>query len=140
MVVGVTSTPFKCPPAPSETALLMHDFLTERGLRERSEIALVMPLPVPIPPSPDASKAILEAFADRGIEWHPNHLVRELDPVAQGRPLRRRRARWRFDLFLGVPRHRVPEVVAESGMCVDGWIPVDPVTLATELAGRLRGR
>jgi sulfide:quinone oxidoreductase len=30
-----------------------------------------------------------------------------------------------FDLFLGVPVHRVPEVVAESGMCVDGWIPVD---------------
>jgi len=26
---------FKCPPAPSETALLMHDYLTERGLRER---------------------------------------------------------------------------------------------------------
>ena len=34
-----------------------------------------------------------------------------------------------FDLFLGVPVHRVPAVVAESGMCVDGWIPVDPVTL-----------
>ena len=45
VIVGVTSTPFKCPPAPSETALLMHDFLTERGLRDRSEIALVMPLP-----------------------------------------------------------------------------------------------
>ena len=27
VVVGVTSTPFKCPPAPSETALLVHDFL-----------------------------------------------------------------------------------------------------------------
>lgn len=27
VVVGVTSTPFKCPPAPSETAVLMHDFL-----------------------------------------------------------------------------------------------------------------
>ena len=103
VVVGVTSTPFKCPPAPSETALLMHDFLTERGLRERSEIALVMPLPVPIPPSPDASKAILEAFAERGIEWHPSHLVRELDPA-------RKVARFDdgtempFDLFLGVPR------------------------------------
>lgn len=33
VIVGVTSTPFKSPPAPSETALLMHDFLTERGLR-----------------------------------------------------------------------------------------------------------
>ncbi|MGH9206389.1 MAG: FAD-dependent oxidoreductase, partial [Acidimicrobiales bacterium] len=28
VVVGVTSTPFKCPPAPSETALLVHDFLS----------------------------------------------------------------------------------------------------------------
>src|SRR4051794_39130736 len=134
VVVGVTSTPFKCPPAPSETALLMHDFLTARGLRERSEIVLVMPLPVPIPPSPDASKAILEAFAERGIEWHPSHLVRELDPA-------RKVARFddgtemSFDLFLGVPQHRVPGVVADSGMCVDGWIPVDPVTLATRWPG-----
>ncbi len=134
VVVGVTSTPFKCPPAPSETALLMHDFLTERGMRQRSEIALVMPLPVPIPPSPDASKVILAAFADRGIEWHPNRLVRELDPAAKV-------ARFEdggemaFDLFLGVPKHRAPDVVAESGMCVDGWIPVDPVTLATRWPG-----
>ena len=139
VVVGVTSTPFKCPPAPSETALLMHDFLTARGLREGSEIALVMPLPVPIPPSPDASKVILEAFADRGIEWYPSHLVRELDPA-------RKVARFEdgtempFDLFLGVPRHRVPDVVAQSGMCVDGWIPVDPVTLATRWPGGVRGR
>ena len=35
------------------------------------------------------------------------------------------------DLFLGVPVHKVPHVVAESGMCVDGWIPVDPLTLET---------
>src|SRR3954452_6888366 len=68
VVVAVTSTPFKCPPAPSETALLMHDFLTERVVRDRSEIALVMPLPVPVPPSPDASQALLGAFAERGIE------------------------------------------------------------------------
>ncbi|HEY5075914.1 MAG TPA: FAD-dependent oxidoreductase, partial [Acidimicrobiia bacterium] len=63
VIVGVTSTPFKCPPAPSETALLMHDYLTERGLRDGSELSLVMPLPVPIPPSPAASEALLAAFA-----------------------------------------------------------------------------
>ena len=40
-----------------------------------------------------------------------------------------------FDLFLGVPVHRVPAVVAESGMCVDGWIPVDPLTLETAYPG-----
>ena len=35
VVVGVTSTPFKCPPAPSETALLVHDFLQAPGPAER---------------------------------------------------------------------------------------------------------
>ena len=36
-----------------------------------------------------------------------------------------------FDLFLGVPKHRIPAVVEESGMAVDGWVPVDPITLQT---------
>ena len=134
VIVAVTSTPFKCPPAPSETALLMHDFLTDRGLRDRSHISLVMPLPSPIPPSPDASKALLAAFAERGIEWHPQTLVRQLDGerrvaiLGDGTEMP-------FDLFLGVPAHRVPVVVAESGMTVDGWIPVDPNTLETRFPG-----
>jgi sulfide:quinone oxidoreductase len=128
VVVGVMSTPFKCPPAPSETALLMHDYLTRRGLRETSEISLVMPLPVPIPPSPAASEALLAAFSERGIGWYPNRLVKELAAhvavLADGTEMP-------FDLFLGVPAHRVPHVVADSGMTVDGWIPVDPLTLET---------
>jgi sulfide:quinone oxidoreductase len=134
VVVGVTSTPFKCPPAPSETALMLHDFLTERGVREQSEIALVMPLGAPIPPSPAASASLLEAFAQRGIEWHPESLVRSLDPsrkvasFADGREMP-------YDLFLAVPVHRAPAVVAASGMCVDGWIPVNPLTLETAFDG-----
>ena len=36
-----------------------------------------------------------------------------------------------FDLFLGVPVHRAPQVVLDSGLCVDGWIPVDQLTLET---------
>ncbi|HET8930334.1 MAG TPA: FAD-dependent oxidoreductase [Acidimicrobiales bacterium] len=133
VIVGVTSTPFKCPPAPSETALMMHDYLTRRGLRDASEISLVMPLPTPIPPAPEASEALLAAFDDRGIDWVPEHLVTSLDPArkvatfADGGELA-------FDLFLGVPKHRVPDVVAESDMCVDGWIPVDPLTLETSFA------
>jgi sulfide:quinone oxidoreductase len=134
VIVAVTSTPFKCPPAPSETALLMHDYLTERGLREGSDISLVMPLGVPIPPSPPASEALLVAFAERGIHWHPNQLVRELDParhvamLSDGNEMP-------YDLFLGVPVHRAPAVVEASGLAVDGWIPVDSLTLETVFAG-----
>ena len=85
VVVGVTSTTFKCPPAPSERALLLHHYLTERGLRDRSTISLVMPLGVPIPPSPAASEALLLAFAERGIDWPPGTVDRRSRPREEGR-------------------------------------------------------
>jgi sulfide:quinone oxidoreductase len=134
VIVGVTSTPFKCPPAPSETALLMHDYLVGRRLRDCSEISLVMPLPVPIPPSPAASEALLDAFVQRGINWHPNQLVRELDPSAKVARFADG-SEMSYELFLGVPTHRVPAVVAESDMTVNGWIPVNPLTLETSYPG-----
>jgi sulfide:quinone oxidoreductase len=134
VIVGVTSTPFKCPPAPSETALLIDDYLTERGLRDSSQISLVMPLGVPIPPSPAASEALLVAFAERGIDWHPDRLVRALDPVGKVAILSDG-SEMPYDLFLGVPVHRAPAVVEASGMTVDGWIPVNPLTLETAFPG-----
>jgi sulfide:quinone oxidoreductase len=134
VVVGVTSTPFKCPPAPSETALMVHDFLQARGLAGALQVSLVMPLGVPIPPSPQASQVILAAFAERGIGWHPGRLVRALDPGRKA-ALLSDGGELPYDLFLGVPVHRAPAVVAESGMTVDGWIPVNPETLETRYPG-----
>jgi sulfide:quinone oxidoreductase len=134
VIIGVLSTPFKCPPAPSETALLLHEYLVERGLRDRSEIALVMDFGRPIPPSPDASDALLQAFAERGIEWHPKREVYELD-TARSVALLRDGGELPYDLFLAVPVHRAPTVVAEAGLTVDGWIPVDRLTFETSYPG-----
>ena len=134
VVIGVAGTPFKCPPAPSETTLLMHELLETRGLLDRSSIDLVMPLGVPIPPSPQASTTILQAFEERGITFHGGVLVQGLDPerhvvlLSDGSELP-------YDLFLGVPVHRAPAVVVDSGMTDDGWIPVDPHTLETRYPG-----
>jgi sulfide:quinone oxidoreductase len=128
VVVAVTSTPFKCPPAPSETALLVHDLLRRRGLLASSSVSLVMPLGVPIPPSPAASQALLREFAERGISWHPGALVRSLEP---GRAVLGDGSSLPFDLFLGVPVHRAPAAVVDAGLTEDGWIPVDPLTLRT---------
>ncbi len=130
VIVGVISTPFKCPPAPSETALLMNDHLIERGLRDHSSVSLVMPFGRPIPPSPEASEALLHAFSERGIEWCPQQAVVSLDP-ARSVAITSDGAELDYDLFLGVPHHVAPSVVLESGMCVDGWIPVNPMTLET---------
>jgi sulfide:quinone oxidoreductase len=133
-IVGVTSTPFKCPPAPSEAALMLHDYLSTRGLRDACEISLVMPFGAPIPPSPETSKALLEAFSERGINWVPNHLVQSLDPGRRVAVLDDG-TEMPYDIFLGIPKHRVPDVVARSGMTEDGWIPVNSLTLETRFPG-----
>jgi len=134
VLIAVTSSPFKCPPAPSETALLTHDFLTARGLRAASSIDLLMPLPTPVPPAPEASEAILAAFAEREIGWHPNHLVRHVDPTARAAVLEDG-SQMGFDLLLAVPTHRAPQVAVDAGLTEDGWIPVDPRTLRTRFPG-----
>lgn len=135
ILIGVCGAPFKCPPAPSETALLLDAFLRERGAREACEIALAMPFDIPVPPSPESSEVLLATFAERGIEFLPARRIAALDTersvalVEGGEELA-------FDLFLGVPRHRAPAVVAESGLTgPDGYVPVDPGTLATEHPG-----
>jgi sulfide:quinone oxidoreductase len=133
-IIGVTSTPFKCPPAPSEAALLLHDYLTERGVRDACEISLVMPLGVPVPPSPETSRALLAAFAERGITFVPGRRVQALDP-ARGVAVLDDDSELPYTIFLGVPTHRVPDVVAASGMTENGWVPVNPKTLETRFPG-----
>jgi sulfide:quinone oxidoreductase len=133
-VVGVCGAPFKCPPAPSEAALLLHDDLTARGVRDACEITVVMPLPSPVPPSPDTSRALLDAFAERGIEFVPGVRPTSLD-ASRGVAALDDGGEMPYDLFLGVPKHRAPDVVLESGMTTDGYIPVDPATLETRYPG-----
>jgi sulfide:quinone oxidoreductase len=131
-IVGVCGAPYKCPPAPSECALLLHDHLTTRGVRDRCRITLVIPFQTPIPPSPDTSAALVEVFEERGIE-----LLRETRVAAleDGAVVTGDGTRLEYDLFLGVPKHRAPDVVQESGLAVDGYIPVDGGTLATQHPG-----
>jgi len=133
-IIGVTSAPFKCPPAPCEAALLLHDHLTTRGVRGACEISLIMPFGIPIPPSPATSKALLAAFAERDITYVPNRLVRALDAERRVAILDDKRE-MPYDLFLGVPKHCVPDVVAASGMTENGWIPVDRKNLKTRFPG-----
>jgi sulfide:quinone oxidoreductase len=135
-IVGVTGKSFKCPPAPSETALLLHDYLVTRGRRADTEISLVMPFGTPIPPSPDSSQAILAAFAERGIKFVKDCLVQSLDPVRKLAILSNG-TEMPYELFLGIPVHRVPQVVVESGLAADpyNWVPVNKKTLETNFPG-----
>jgi len=133
-VIGVCGAPFKCPPAPSECALLLDDELRRRGVRDACRISFVIPLGTPVPPSPEASAALEAEFAERGIELIAGRRIASLDP-ARSTAILDDGAELPFDLFLGVPRHRAPEAVIASGIAEDGYVPVDPATLETRFPG-----
>jgi sulfide:quinone oxidoreductase len=133
-VIGVSHAPFKCPPAPSECALLLHHELLARGVRDACEISLVLPLGTPVPPSPETSAALETEFAAHGISLIAGRAVSAIDPERSVAALDDG-AELPFDLFLGVPKHRAPDVVVASGITEDGYVPVDSATLETRFPG-----
>jgi sulfide:quinone oxidoreductase len=130
ILIGILGHPFKCPPAPFEGALLLHDYFVERGVRDAIEIRVVGPMAAPVPITDELSQAILELLNERGIEYVPNQQIVELDT-------QRRAARLAgggsipYDLFVAIPVHRAPNVLEQCGLAVDGWVPVEKGNLAT---------
>jgi sulfide:quinone oxidoreductase len=101
VLIGVCGAPFKCPPAPSECALMLHDYLEQRGVRQACEISMVLPLSSPVPPSPETSKALLAAFAERNIAFQAAKRIAAID-AKRGVATLDDGVEMPFDLFLGV--------------------------------------
>jgi sulfide:quinone oxidoreductase len=130
ILIGILGQPFKCPPAPFEGAFLLHDHLVERGIRDAAEIRVIAPMAAPVPVTEEVSRRFLDALDERGIEYVAKTRVVSLDPDAREAVLDDG-SRVAYELFVGIPIHRVPEVVEQSGLTVDGWVAVDRDTLMT---------
>jgi sulfide:quinone oxidoreductase len=130
ILIGVLGQPYKCPPAPFEGAFLLHDQLVERGIRDKTEIRVIAPMAAPVPLTPEVSQRFLDELAERGIEYMAKNRVVALDPSSKEAVLESGE-RIRYDMFIGIPVHRAPVVVAQSGLAPEGWIAVDRDNLMT---------
>src|SRR5437660_1743793 len=119
ILIGVLGQPYKCPPAPFEGAFLLHDQLVERGVREETEIRVIAPMSAPVPVTPEVSQRFLDELEARGIEYLAKNRVVELDPSGKEAVLESGE-RLPYDLFVGIPIHRAPAVVEESGLAPKG--------------------
>jgi sulfide:quinone oxidoreductase len=130
VLIGVLGLPFKCPPAPYEGAILLHDYFSERDVRGQVSIRVITPEIRPVPVADEVSDGMRRSLSERGIELTTERRVAELDTgnnvakLADGEEVG-------YDLFIGVPVHRVPDVVESSGLAENGWIPVDERNLTT---------
>ncbi|MBV8944143.1 MAG: NAD(P)/FAD-dependent oxidoreductase [Solirubrobacterales bacterium] len=134
ILISVLGHPFKCPPAPFEGAFLLHDLLLNRGVRDATEIRMTFPMAAPVPVTQQVSQVFRTALEERGIQYAPKQLVVGLDPRARSARLASG-ASLPYDMFIGIPVHRAPEVVNHSGLAVEGWVPVEQTNLATRFPG-----
>ena len=128
LLIGVFGVPYKCPPAPYEMALLVREALQGRGVR--ADVEVFTPQPVSMPLLGQAGCDVIDSrLADNGITFLPNRKASAVEASEVVFPNERRR----FDLLFGVPPHRPPAVVRESGLVGEsGWISVNSRTLETQ--------
>lgn len=132
-IVILTAAPaYKCPAAPYEAAMLVDSWLRKHELRDQASIGFYAAEPRPMfVTGPEIGAAVRGMIEARGIAYHPEHQVREIDPAAR-RIAFANGATAEFDLLLYVPPHRAPTVVSAAGLTNEsGWIAVDRHTLQT---------
>ena len=134
VLVSILGHPFKCPPAPFEGSFLLDEYFKARGIRDSVQMATTFPMKRPVPVTGAIAQMFRDALSDRGVEELPEHLVTSIDPatrtahLADGGTLP-------YDLFVGIPVHRAPEVLAASGLTEGAWVPVDQSHLRTKFPG-----
>ncbi|MDK1028321.1 MAG: FAD/NAD(P)-binding oxidoreductase [Anaerolineae bacterium] len=131
IMVGIFGEAYKCPPAPFEIAILVHEMFQARKIDVQIEVFTPKPMSLPI--LGDAGCSVIEGRMDEhGIGFFPNH---KATGVQSGKVTFEKGER-KFDLLLGIPPHRCPDVVKESGLTAgQPWVPVDPGSLQTEFEG-----
>lgn len=130
----VSSTPFKCPPAPYEAAMLIDDHLRNKGLRDKSDIQIFTPEPQPMPiAGPEVGNTVVSMLNEKGIGFHSNTKVSLIDGSSK-QIVFENGSREKYDLLIAIPPHTTPKVIRESRGLADAseWISVDPKNMQTK--------
>ncbi len=134
IAIGISRLPFKCPAAPYEVALLLDDYYSKKGLRDKIKFEFFTPESLPVPAvGPDVGNKVLDLLKSRQINYHPKIKVKEIKSreliFEDGEVVL-------YDLLFCVPPHLAPKSVVEAGLTDEtGWISVNPRTLETKHDG-----
>ena len=128
IVVGVSSMPYKCTPAPLEAVFMLNDYFTWRGIRDKVEIQYVYPMPMAFP-DPGISDIALKMFDEKRIKSNLGFQIKVVD-VAKKELVSQKDDRIAYDLALIVPPHRGNRLLESTGAADQmGWVQVDGYTL-----------
>ena len=130
IAICIADIPYKCPPAPYEASMLIHDLLVKNGTRDQIDIDFYAPSVLTLPiAGPDVSQRLVRLLNMNNINFHPLHKVKK---VSNDMIKFENGNNEKFDLLIVTPPHKVPTVIRKCEITKDwDWIRVDKFTLKT---------
>lgn len=131
LLVHVAELPIKCPVAPLEFAFLADDFLRNKGVREKVELAFVTPLDAAFT-RPVAAARLGHLLAEKDIRVVTEFGTASIDGAAGALRSYDDREE-RFDLLVTVPVHGAASFLTAAGLGDElGFVKTDKHTLAVQ--------
>lgn len=128
LVVGVADIPYKCPPAPLEFVFKVDEYLSHRGLRDKTELVYLSPINRAFTIE-SVSEFVTPMLEERGIRTEVFFNTESIDPIAK-RVTSLEGDEIDYELLVMVPPHRGSKLVLDSGLGDKlGWLPTDRHTL-----------
>ena len=129
IVVNVNA-PHKCPVAPLEITLMLDEYLRERGLEGKFDITYTYPIGRLHSLEPVAVWALPE-FERRGIKYQTFFNTKSVDPATKTITSEEEDT-IPYDLLITIPPHKGAQIIEDSGLGKNGWVPTNPKTLLRE--------
>ena len=135
IVLAASKPPYKCPPAPFETTMIINWWARKKGIRKDIDISVYIPEPGPLGVAgKEASMRVRSALDQRGIELITEAGVTEVSTDGREASFTDGSST-SASIIATIPVHRLPDVVAASGIANGKpWVPVDRATLETSTA------
>lgn len=134
IAILVSSLPHKSPVAPYEAALLIDNFIQQKGIRHKTGVTLYTPERMPMEfASQEISDKVRQLMKEKGVNYKSEHKLTAANKnslvfsTADNDEIQAK-----FDLLAYTPKHICPSVIQEAGLTAEsGWLEVDKRTLQT---------
>jgi sulfide:quinone oxidoreductase len=133
IAIVIMGIPYKCPPAPYESAFIIDKLLRNNAnIREKIKIDIYFPSKIPLPVAGQQPNSdLISLLKKQDINIFPNFSLEKVDSHYLEFNNKQKKD---YTILIGIPFHFLPSVLSTSGLVEkeDNWISVDKFTLKTK--------
>jgi sulfide:quinone oxidoreductase len=131
IAIVIMGSPYKCPPAPYESAFIIDQMIRKINRRNKIDLDIYFPSQLPLPVAGKQPNSKLSFMLKKqNINLFPNHTLKK---VYKNYLEFHNGEKKEYNILVGIPFHLPPSVLKKSGLVEESsnWISVNKSTLET---------